>query len=451
MKEMTRNRNFHQGGSVKKTLLVVALATVFVFAVAGSAFAGVNHSGQLRLGAKVPAGESAKVGGVTTPGAGTNTYYDWDQTLLGNAVVPDGGHSPHGNYTTTTVKCVVCHAVHYAAPGGAPVLNAGGTDTQSADTLLRNRADAACIYCHATAGQAVNGTPVYNGDTADLLAGHTGQDYDTGHNIGNGCHYCHSSVHGAYADTSIPAFAGYLLNMPGGTNLNPPSPLTMWVPQVANPGSGDFAPAPAADMAGIIGNLESGATNEGFTDVGQTPLPHSLGDYQNPAISGIPDATTRGQVIGIFCAECHDGAYPTGAAGASTNVALTSGPATMYTGHRIGAAATNDWNNNTDPKSSSAFTGKIAWAAASTCPDCHDAQDSLGNTAFPHAWGQDSAGNSTRMYLLMASEYGATKTTLSNPLPSPLHNSYETSPVQLQDGVCLKCHRSGNDGVGNTF
>jgi len=446
MKEMTRNRNFHQGGSVKKTLLVVALATVFVFAVASSALA-TNHSGQGsyvggvwvdRLGAKANA--SAKVGGVDTPGAGTNTYFDWNQSLNGNAAA-DGGHSPHGNYTTTTVKCVVCHAVHYAAPGGSPVV--GGT--QTADTLLRNRADAACIYCHATTGQAVNGTPVYNGDGTLLLTEGTGQDYDTGHNIGNGCHYCHSSVHGANADTSIPAFAGYLLNMPGGTNLAAPSPLSMWVPMAPNPGSGDFIQQPAADMAGIISNLQLGASQEGFTD---PPLPQWLGDYQNPAPG--TDAEYRGQVVGIFCAECHEGAYATGAAGASTNVSQGN-TATMFTGHRIGAAATNDWNNPSDPKSSSAFSGKIAWAAASKCTDCHDAQDSFGNTAFPHAWGQDAAGNSTRMWLLSASEYGATKTSVSIPLPSPLHNAYKDHPVQLQDGVCLKCHRSGNDGVGLTF
>ena len=45
---------------------------------------------------------------------------DWS-TGLGTNNSASAGNSPHGNFTTTTVKCVVCHAVHYAAPGNAPV------------------------------------------------------------------------------------------------------------------------------------------------------------------------------------------------------------------------------------------------------------------------------------------------------------------------------------------
>ena len=442
MKEMTRNRTIHQGGSVKKTLLVVALATVFVFAVAGAAFAGPNHSGQTRLGAKATAPanvtvtetETVQAGGGTTVtvtpgvrsiyGAGTNTYYDWNPALFGNAqtngALPNfAGNSPHGNYTTTTVKCVVCHAVHYAAPGGSPVT----LDGQTADTLLRNRADQACIYCHAAADQAVNGTPVYDGLGMALTGGNTGGTKTTGHLIGNDCDECHSSVHGSNADHSVASLDGYLLKlMPGSIKFA----------IVPNPsGAGDFQTKTYANMLDAIEAIIMGGSNEHFD--ADSVLAGSLGAY-----ASTNSKTLREQAVGIFCAECHNGAYATGAAGAATNV--TSSTSAAYTGHRIAAGATTDWNAD-GSKSSGAFSGQVAWAAADNCKSCHDATDSFGNTAFPHAWG------GTKMWLMSAADAGAAKTKLT-----PQTSSY-TAGLQLQDGVCLKCHVSatGTQGVGLTF
>jgi len=442
---------------VKKTLLVVALATVLVLAVASSAFA-TNHSGQTRNGAAVAAPAQVKIpdgvtnvqngsGGMTpvTPGstvsvagAGTNTYFDWKPALLGNAqtdpMLPNyAGNSPHGNFTTTTVKCVVCHAVHYAAPGGAPIGSG-----QDADTLLRRRADEACIYCHATADQAVNGTPVYDG-LGPALVGNTGSSNPAlsyGHQIGNDCHYCHSSVHGTGADHSVASLDGFLLNLPYGTNLHAPSPIMMKIPTSAH--AATTLTLPAANMADIIANLEAGAAMEGFS---ASPLPHGLGDY-----TSTNSAELREEAVGVFCAECHEGAYVTGAPGASTNVWNTADHPVegFYTGHRIGAGVTTDWNSLAD-KSSGAFTGQIAWAAADNCKSCHDATDSYGNVAFPHAWG------GTKMWLMSAAYTGATKTKIT-PV-APVSPSAAANGLQLQDGVCLKCHISGDQGsgVGLTF
>ena len=431
---------------MKKTLLVVALATVLVLAVASSAFA-TNHSGQPanRLGAKsaasakvqIPVGGEnvqngsggfvfAPAGSQTVAGAGTNTYFDWNPALFGNAqtdpMLPNyAGNSPHGNFTTTTVKCVVCHAVHYAAPGGAPVGSG-----QVADTLLRNRADAACIYCHATADQAVNGTPVYDG-LGGALINNTGGDKPTGHLIGNDCHECHSSVHGTNADHSVASLDGFLLNLPYGANLATPHAIMMQEPK---PGGG-LLTMPAATMADIISNIEFGATTQGFTD---SPLPHGLGDY-----TSTNSAQLREEAVGVFCAECHEGAYVTGAPGAQTNVISTT-TGVGFTGHRIGAGATTNWNAD-GSKSSSAFSGQVAWAAADNCKSCHDATDSFGDVAFPHAWG------GTKMWLMSAAYTGGPKTKLI-----PQTNLYTTG-LQLQDGVCLKCHVSSDQasGVGLTF
>jgi hypothetical protein len=394
---------------VKKTLLVVALATMLVFALAGSAFAaGINHSGQKRLG---KAGAAAVAPGNN---AGAGTYDDWG-TGLGYGTNGDiaGDNSPHGNYTTTTVKCVVCHAVHYAAPGGAPVGSG-----QTADTLLRMKAADACIFCHATTGQAVNGRPVYDGLGAGITApGATGGNTTTGHIVGTNCSYCHTNVHGANADSSVASLNGYLLKL---------------MPQSAVTTMG----VPTANMIEAITAIDHQAVNQGFA--AGDALAGTIGDYASDDSSVL-----REQAVGVFCAECHNGAYATGTAGASTNI---QGSGTVaYSGHRIAAAATSDWNADGSKSSSMLQSGKtVAWAAATNCKSCHDAKDTFNNDAFPHSWG------GTKMWLTSAAEQGAAVETL--PMGGG-NNAYNTGRPQLSDGVCLKCHVAGGgaEGVGVTF
>jgi hypothetical protein len=405
MKEMTNKQNVHQGGSVKKSLLILALAVILVLAFASSAFA-VNHSGTQRLGAAAVAGAPVGGGGSNpannVAGAGTYIYMDWSTGLGTNST----DNSPHGNYTTTTVKCAVCHAVHYAPPGVAPVDALG---SQSADTLLRMKASDACGFCHAKTGTAVNGTPVYDGIYTSGMA--SGGSANSGHAIGNNCDECHTSVHGANADESVAALSGFLLKkQTNGT---------------------------ATDMLSSIGLIETNATSHGFASGA------ALGDTV-AGYASISDVAHREAAVGVFCAECHNGSYATVAAGASTNVA--GGPG-LYAGHRIAAAATTTWNASTKV-SSSAFTGTVAWAAATDCKSCHDATDSFGAAAFPHSWG------GTKMWLLSAENAGAAKTTL--PYGTAAGSGYSVlaggSAPQLSDGVCLKCHvSSGGSGVGVTY
>jgi hypothetical protein len=388
---------------VKKTLLVAALAAMLLFAVAGSAFA-VNHSGQDRIGAAAAANASSPTS-ATIVGGGTNTYEDW--STLGTNV--GTGNSPHGNFTTTTVKCVVCHAVHYAAPGGA-VVGSG----QTADTLLRRRADQACMYCHATAGQAVNGTPVYDGvPPLDGAGGATNE----GHVTGTNCSVCHSSVHGANADHSVAALDGYLL---------------LKIPVAAGVTTQGV---PTTDMLGAITAIDFQAQNQGFA--AGAALAGTPGQY-----AALSNDTLREQAVGVFCAECHNGAYATGAAGASTNVRGSNTVA--FSGHRIAATATSNWNVD-GSKSSGTATGTIAWAPAANCKACHDANDTFGNTAFPHSWG------GTKMWLTVAADAGAAKTNL--PFGTAPGSAYNVNKPQLSDGVCLKCHvaSGGAEGVGITF
>ena len=117
-----------------------------------------------------------------------------------------------------------------------------------------------------------------------------------------------------------------------------------------------------------------------------------------------PSPVLREQAVGIFCAECHNGAYATVAAGATTNVKGSTADV-AYSGHRIAAAANPTWNvGNT--VSSSTFNGPTAWAPATNCKSCHDSLDIYGNDAFPHSWGD------TKMWLKSAASAGAPKTNL---------------------------------------
>ena len=390
---------------MKKTLLASALAAVLVFAFAGSAFAaGINHSGQTSVGA-------------TSALDAVGIYIPWATAaaLPGNV----GQNSPHGNYTTTTVKCAVCHSVHYAAPGKAPVGSG-----QSADTLLRMRAADACAYCHATAGVAVNGTPVYNGLGAAIMgAGTTGGNFDTGHFTGPNCSECHTSVHGANADDSVASLQGFLLKKMTATDVQ------------------GFAGYTSTNMIEAITAIENKAANEGFVD---PPLGYVSGDF-----AATNDPAIRQQAVGVFCAECHLGAYATNAAGASTNV-YGSGTGS-FTGHRVGAnvTASANWNADNSKSSGAVSNMPIAWAPATSCTSCHDALDDFNNPAFPHAWGKDTAGTVAKMWLLSAADAGSAKTSVG----APSANTYNGSRVQLSDGVCLKCHVStgGAEGVGITY
>ncbi len=110
-------------------------------------------------------------------------WLDWSvvSTLPANI----GSTSPHGGYTTSTVKCAVCHAVHNA--------NALGSEM-----LLPDTAATACNYCHV--GGAGGYTSVYRG----VEANYRGTDYENAHNSfdivgveqGVTCSRCHQ-VHAA--------------------------------------------------------------------------------------------------------------------------------------------------------------------------------------------------------------------------------------------------------------
>jgi hypothetical protein len=400
----------HQSRAVRRMVIVAACVAALTFALSGTAYA-VDHSGQQRRGAaaEAPAMVGSNPASVTA-GAGTYTYIDWSTSMGGNnSGVSAGASSPHGAYTTTTMKCAVCHAVHYAAPGGAPV-GAG----QTADTLLRMTAGNACAYCHVVAGQTVNGRSVYDG----VIPTVSGGSRDTGHRIGTNCTECHTGPHGTNQDTSVPSIVGYMLKRSNVTASNP-----------------------YPDVLSRIRAINATAALEGFTGgasaANQTVTGFDEAAWTDPASNG---AQYREVAVGLFCSQCHAGSYVQAEAGAMTAISGASNP---VSGHRIRASAETTWTG----KSSGSFNGKgqVAWAGAANCKSCHDSQDSLGNPGFPHSWG------GTKMWLLAAPS--STEATVALPYGTTPNARYNEGKPQLSDGVCLKCHRqdSTTAGVGLSY
>ncbi|MCX8006504.1 MAG: hypothetical protein N3B11_00070 [Coriobacteriia bacterium] len=126
--------------------------------------------------------------------ASPDTYIEW--TAQGaNAGTAD---TPHLDYRTTTRKCAVCHAVHFAGwyqtddgtPDGSMTTGVAVPGSPS-ELLLRGSVADSCTYCHIET--AIGGIVLYGGDK-DLYL----NEDDHGHQAAGGatCTRCHA-VHGS--------------------------------------------------------------------------------------------------------------------------------------------------------------------------------------------------------------------------------------------------------------
>ncbi len=384
---------------------------------------------------KVTTVTSPAPGTVGIMGPGRYVYLSWwaVDPLDARHVVDTAntGISPHGGYTTTSIKCAVCHVVHAAAPGK----DAAGTVV--ADTLLRFKASDSCGYCHVAAGSTVV-DPVYGGvwpipaEAGHALASPT-------------CGECHASVHGANAET-IPPVAGLLLK----------TKVAEEIASRAYEGL-DYN----TSIIDRVTAIEASAVAAGYgADSKVTGF--NVSEYNSLSTNAI-----RQQAVGVFCGGCHIGSYAgtvAGArAGAESGTLLGTSP---YSGHRTMAAATDNWNAT--GAISSGGTGatpgtgfKIADVAAQDCKGCHDSYNGFGTgtKAFPHNWG--TAGdeplelvggvfeNQSMTWLLAAPDSSAEPTRNGGAIGKAGHAG--PAGGTLSDGVCLKCHKWTDGGVGASF
>lgn len=377
----------------KNVLFVLALAACLVFAftaVATAKYAGhsVNDAYLSWDGAKVVAGNIDAAEGTTT-------------SML----------SPHGGYTQTSVKCVVCHSIHRATTG-ATAIGAGVSNSLLNGTSKGN----ACANCHSAWGASPSAAIVAIGET--YSGPHIGAGGSSCTNRG-----CHGSVHGIGADTTFAVVAKY--------NLQNPSIATATDPAISayNVGSGseNLTAFMSAAIAG--GNVNAQISTEAAGDA------------------------MKAFATGYVCSPCHgNSSFSVAAPGAANPISL-AGENVMASGH---------------PSANAQFYGH-----APTCEKCHDLVDVASNsTAFPHAdrgidvytgrfnydlnvgsYGAGGVadltntgtistdnGNATRYGLWMtASEYSEADTVV-DPLEYNTLAGSGGGAFSIRDGSCLKCH-----------
>ncbi|MDI6901754.1 MAG: hypothetical protein QMC79_08695 [Anaerosomatales bacterium] len=382
---------------MKKTLVIVALATLMVFAFSGVAMAKI-----------------------------TNNYHEWDAAGGfggANATVP----TPHKGYTEATVKCNVCHAVHNAPIAGTgwdankdgDFLDAGEWEAGDTDTemLLRSTVANACNYCHIET--SIGGTQLYGGDP--VLYTRTGNPWEDFNHGGPSasCTGCHA-VHGANTYGGPTTLANKILKQ--GTIQD--EVILEGVPAV-DPLNDALFPSAADAYAGT--NVRADAA----------------GDLRNAQLTA-------------FCSQCHsnysyaseqtvnvDGDYVYGDSG----YVYPTGSSYRYKTHPLKAAATGAVGDRFVAAGATITSDTpVAFATSATCRDCHDA----GNVdegavttynSFPHytrgSFNFMTAGASVGD----AQDHG-------DPLDAT------DPPYMFQvDGHCLKCHvnAAGTAGINITY
>lgn len=378
----------------KNVLFVLALAACLVFAF--TAVATAKYAGYVDDKAYVSWGGAQAIAGYIDGAEGTSA------SML----------SPHGGYTQTSVKCVVCHSIHRAT-SGATAIGAGVSNSLLNGTSKGN----ACANCHSSWGASPSDAIVAIGET--YSGPHIGAGGSSCTNRG-----CHGSVHGIGADTTFKIVAKYNLQNP---SINASSSPELVAYNVGS-GSENLTAFMNAAIAGGNTNAEIGVDATG-------------------------DAM-KAFATGYVCSPCHgNSSFSVAAPGAVNPIEIGGDKDVMASGHPSANAQ--------------------VYPHAPTCEKCHDLVDVASNsTAFPHAnrgidvytgrfnydlnVGNYGAGGvasltntdtittdnkaTTRYGLWMtASEYSEADTVV-DPLEYTSQDLTAGGMFSLRDGSCLKCH-----------
>lgn len=414
------------GVSMKKTLIVTALAVILLMAFSGTALAKGYNPGN-RSSSFLDKGES---------------YVAWDKaqaTMLLAGESAENTVSVHGNYTTTTVKCQVCHSAHKASATG--------------DTLLQSTAAQACVPCHLGA-TASSDKKVSAGNR------HGGTTQCT-----NG--YCHSiSPHGAGDVSKYDTLASAMLTDHGDSLLDAAvlSGSTSLPQQGYIFATGSDASLPASRIATMT-VYNPGVTAALLNDV-STPAAISLGRavgtgyicanggcHMNGAFNSLTENATFSAWGGNVVVDAPGYAVVVG----SVNTTVPAGTyATADMVNLVGVGSYNAWDalhmrktsikGHTLAAVANLGTRDVAFANVGACKSCHDSIDyriSSTTKQFPHGNNVISSagvdeGKISAAWFTIGAYLGS---------PDSTTTVRGTGKTSGSDGACLKCHRA--DGTTN--
>jgi len=375
MKEMTHHTITNQGVSnMKKMFLVTALAVALVLAFAATAMA-------------VGPFYDASAYNTNYPGY---LSWNWAVTAAGET------GSPHGNYTTSTNKCQVCHAVHRANASGDVL-----TAVPLTGVVQDSKRTKACAFCHGPSGFSVK--------TVSIASDFTISPH------GN-CSRCHvQSPHGVGASV-YPVLKEALINTAADAAIGNDIASHNNDMNLVSMASG--SPAGRTLGTGYLCNTCHSSGGAGINTVyavnvdGATPANgvSTLNNTTGHRVTAMATSTWNG-----------DGVYPAGGSKGAF------------------------------------YSGTIAYNNANSCQACHDAKRTNGDAAFPHGY-VDAAGayapksqvGASLIWLTTAADADDARVLLGT-----TGSTSGTADVTLlsTDGACLKCHVNGTGtaGVGITF
>jgi hypothetical protein len=461
MKEMRSNTPTQGASTVKKTLFIAAAAAVLVFAFAASAFAyGPIFNGPYNTA--------------------YSGYLSWGYV---EAQTAGTQNSPHGNYTTTSTKCAVCHAVHRADPDGVVLTAWGGKGSASPAFSATMAPFESCFFCHGNGATFTDKTVEFYVTTTGVLSPHTT------------CGRCHTaSPHGSDG-SEYAVLASKLINNHADEQihrdlLDSNNGISAAMFDLSN----DALVAQGTTLATgyLCVGCHGSATNEhvfAVNERGATPAIHySASAYPDPAIHAVAANKTGHQVwIGATETWSNPGTWYSG--GGQHDYYLATYRYVIDGVVRAFKVATATTFNEVDPvdgetvipggpytsaaiQAMGTFRSQIAYNNAYGCSACHDALRSNGKVAFPHGY-VNSAGDpapkwSNRLdtngaffdgttldtsfiWLTKAADAGAAKTLVNATLQSGTTQAIWKDANQ--DGACLKCHvaAGGTEGVGITY
>lgn len=492
---------------MKKTLFVVAIVAVLVFAFAASAMAAsyLPNRSSAFLGAFNTSGNDTVLQEIAISAGGTKAaYISWAQASATVGAIEGfaGGINPiaadtvalqnlgpHSGYSMTTVKCQVCHSAH-KAPKGAVALTADKSG--------------GCVTCHGAAS------------TFAIETVAAGSVLDNRHGGATACssYLCHStSPHGAHV-SDYPAAASALLSDYADAQLAAAvqsGVLSEAAGYPSNPASAVAVvaggPSASGDLVWAEYKIESpndvyGLGEGMYKSIAVEIMQPAFG--LNGATAALQDpnsALGRAVATGYTCANegCHiNGSFNGMSSDAyygqwkfydELGVYINPG---NWTATGLDATATIAAGtleaDGIDLARRAAISGHAlfqtmavstehdpatAWNESALCIDCHDQQDArLSEPSFPHSntvWAvNDASVGSTysetiggvaytalyndAAWFTLSGAFGDTAVdTTTRQISGIEGKTYEPLTVAM-DGACLKCHQTnGAEGVGKTF